>query len=203
MIEKISLYLTNKIRKEMPDVDDDRADAINFGLQIMIGEIPKMLIMLLIAYTLGVLKTTLVTVIVLMPYRGFSGGFHLKTHIGCIVSTCLFYCGISILAEKIILLNIIKYLLVGIAFIYGIIMIWLYAPADTEDVPILSKRVRRQKKILSYISFVIGLIIAIFIKNNLICNIIVFGYIVQTFMITKIAYRLTNNKYGYEVYENA
>ena len=81
-------------------------------------------------------------------------------------------------------------------------MIKKYAPADTEDVPILSKKVRKQKQILSYISFIIGLAIALVIKNNIISNIIIFGYLMQTCMITKLAYRLSNNKYGYEVYEN-
>ena len=89
-----------------------------------------------------------------------------------------------------------KYLIVSI------IMIKLYAPADTENVPILSKKVRQQKQVLSYITFIVGLAVALIIKNNIVSNIIIFGYLMQTCMITKLAYRLTNNKYGYEVYEN-
>lgn len=95
MIEKITQSLTNKIRKKMPEVDDERAEVINYGLQILLGEIPKIFIMFGIAYLLGILKLTLLTFIILMPYRGFSGGFHLKTHIGCIISTCTFYCGVA------------------------------------------------------------------------------------------------------------
>ena len=82
-------------------------------------------------------------------------------------------------------------------------MIKLYAPADTEDVPIISKKVRKQKMILSYLFFIIGLIISVVVPSNIISNIIIFGYFIQTCMITRIAYKLTNNKYGYEVYENA
>lgn len=203
MIDKITQSLTNKIRQEMPDVDDERAEVINYGLQILLGEVPKFFIMLMIAYLLGVLKLSLITFIILLPYRGASGGFHLKTHIGCIVSTCLFYCGTAILAQNIILANNIKYIFVLIAFMFGISMIKLYAPADTEEVPILSKKVRKQKQILSYIFLTVGLIIAVIINNNIISNIIIFGYILQTCMITRVAYRITNNKYGYEVYENA
>ena len=82
-------------------------------------------------------------------------------------------------------------------------MIKLYAPADTEDVPIISKKVRKQKMILSYLFFIIGLIISVVVPSNIISNIIIFGYFIQTCMITRIAYKLTNNKYGYEIYENA
>ena len=35
MIEKITQSLTNKIRKKMPEVDDERAEVINYGLQIL------------------------------------------------------------------------------------------------------------------------------------------------------------------------
>ena len=202
MIDKITEFLTNKIRKEMPDVDDERAEVINYGLQILLGEVPKFFIMLIIAYFLGVFKMTLITFLIIMPCRMFSGGFHLKTHIGCIISTCTFYCGVAFLAEKIAINEIARYSLIIATLIFGIIMIKLYAPADTEDVPILSKKVRKQKQIMSYVCLIVGLIISAVIKNNTISNIIIFGYIVQTFMITKLAYKLTNNKYGYEVYSN-
>ncbi len=202
MIDKITEFLTNKIRKEMPDVDDERAEVINYGLQILLGEVPKFFIMLIIAYFLGVFKMTLITFLIIMPYRMFSGGFHLKTHLGCIISTCTFYCGIAFLAKNIVLNEIARYSLIIATLIFGIIMIKLYAPADTENVPILSKKVRKQKQIMSYVCLIVGLIISAVIKNNTISNIIIFGYIVQTFMITKLAYKLTNNKYGYEVYSN-
>ena len=202
MIEKITEFLTNKIRKEMPDVDDERAEVINYGLQILLGEVPKFFIMLLIAYALGLLKLSLITFLIIMPYRMFSGGFHLHTHIGCIISTTTFYCGVAFLSKVILLNYIAKYVLIACVTIFGIVMIKFYAPADTEDVPILSSKIRRQKQILSYITFIIGLAFALFIRNNVISNIIIFGYFTQTFMITKLAYKLTNSKYGYEAYEN-
>ncbi len=202
MIDKITESLTNKIRKEMPDVDDERAEVINYGLQILLGEVPKIFIMLGIAYILGVFKLSLITFLILLPYRTFSGGFHLKTHIGCIISTCTFYCGTALLSKNIILDDVIKYFLVFAIGIFGIIMIKLYAPADTEEVPIISKKVRKQKQLLSYISFVIGLIVSLVINNSIISNILIFGYLVQTCMITRFAYKITNNKYGYELYEN-
>ena len=202
MIEKITEFLTNKIRKEMPDVDDERAEVINYGLQVLLGEIPKFFIMLLIAYALGLLKLSLITFLIIMPYRMFSGGFHLHTHIGCIISTTTFYCGVAFLSKVIVLNDIAKYALIACVAIFGIVMIKLYAPADTEDVPILSGKIRKQKQILSYITFIIGLVFALFIRDNIISNIIIFGYLAQTFMITRLAYKFTNSKYGYEVYEN-
>lgn len=200
MIDKITESLTCKIRKKMPEIDDERAEVINFGLQVLLGEIPKFFIMLAIAYILGILKLTLITFFILLPYRGASGGFHLKTHIGCIITTCTFYCGIAFLSKIIQLENIEKYIFILLVGIFGIIMIKKYAPADTENVPILSKRIRKQKQIQSYIFLIVELVIAGIIKNDVLTNIIIFGYFAQTCMITKWAYKITNNKYGYEVY---
>ena len=79
-------------------------------------------------------------------------------------------------------------------------MVHLYAPADTENVPILSKQERKQKKLLSYIFLSVALFIATLIPNNEISNILVLGYFVQSLTITRFAYKITSNKYGYEVY---
>jgi len=200
MIDNICMFLTNKIRKEMPEIDDEKAEVINYGLQNIVGEIPKFFIVLIIGFLLGIFKETLITFLLILPYRGTSGGCHMKTHFGCIVLSSLLFCGVAYLAKHIVLLTYIKYLLIGITFIFGIIMIKLYAPADTENVPILSKKDRKKKQNLSYIIFSIGLVLAIFIQDNTISNILLFGYLMQTLTITKLAYKLTDNKYGYEVY---
>ena len=203
MIDTICTFLTNRIRKEMPEIDDDRAEVINYGLQNIVGEIPKIFLLFIIAFVLGIFKEVLFMFIVLIPYRGASGGFHLKTHLGCILGTTAFYCGNVLLSQHIVLDDITKYIFIAIGWIFGMVMIKLYAPADTENVPILSKKDRKKKQMIAYITYSIGLIVALFIQNNVISNILLFGNLLQTLTITKLAYRLTKNKYGYEVYGDA
>ena len=203
MLDKICTFLTQKIRKEMPDIDDDRAEAINFGLQNLFGEIPKTFVMLLLAYILGIFQWALFTFVALYIYKGASGGVHLKTHIGCLLFTCTFYCIIPFISKYIVMIDIIKYIVIGSVWIFGMIMIKLYAPADTESVPILSKKVRKKKQTVSYISFTIALLVALVVPNNTICNILILANLFQTITITKFVYKITNNKYGYEVYGDA
>lgn len=200
MIDRICDYLTNKIRKQMPEVDDERAEVINYGIHLVVGEIPKTFIFIAIAALLGVLKEFFIAMLVIFPYRAFSGGFHLKTHIGCILGTSIMYCGIAYVSQFQLFDNNIKYILIPIVWVFGIIMCKLYAPADTENVPILRKKDRRIKQILSYITLTITLVIGIVIDNYIISNIIILGMLVQSITITRIAYKLTNNKYGYEAY---
>lgn len=203
MIDKFCTFLTNKIRKEMPEIDDERAEIIMYGLQNIIGEMPKGIIILLIAYLLGLFKLTLLAVLFIAPYRCVSGGVHMKTHLGCIIYTLILYSGTALIGKYVVLTGMIKYVTAFIIWIFCMIMIKLYAPADTENVPILRKKERLQKQIFSYIILTIEFIIALVINNSVITSIIIFGSLIQTFTITRFAYNITKNKYGYEVYANA
>ena len=126
----------------------------------------------------------------------------MKTHIGCIVYTLILYSGSALLGKYIILTGISKYITAFIVWTFCMIMIKLYAPADTENVPILMEKERKQKQIFSYIALTVEIIIAIFISNTTIAGIIIFGDFIQTLTITRFAYKITNNKYGHEVYAN-
>ena len=200
MIDKFCAYLTKKIRKEMPEVDDERAEVIMYGLQNIIGELPKGIIILIIAYILGIFKLTVISILIIAPYRCVSGGVHMKTHIGCIIYTLLLYSGSSLLGKYIVLTGNAKIMLAIVVWIFCMIMIKLYAPADTENLPILRKKERKQKQIISYIIITSEILIAIFIKNTTISGIIIFGDLIQTLTITRIAYKVTHNKYGHEIY---
>ena len=200
MVDKICDYLTNKIRKQMPEVDDERAEIINYGIHLVIGEIPKTFVFIGIAAVLGVLKEFFISMLVIFPYRAFSGGVHLKTHLGCLIATSIMYCGIAYVSQFQLFNNNVKYILIPFVWVFGMAMCKLYAPADTENVPILRKKDRRVKQILSYIVLTITLGIGAVINNYMVSNIIILGMFIQSLTITRIAYKLTNNKYGYEVY---
>lgn len=201
MIEKICNKITFKIRKKMPEIDEERAEVINYGLQLIIGEIPKTFVLLIVAYLCGVLKLSIIALLAIMPYRATSGGVHLKTHIGCIIGTSLFYVGSSLLSKYIVLEPLyIKYILIAITWIFSMVMIKLYAPADTENVPILRKKERTLKRNFSYITMSLTLIASMLIKDAVISNLLIFLTIFQTIWISKFIYILTNNKYGYEEY---
>lgn len=200
MIDKFCEYLTNKIRKDNPEIDDERAEIIKYGLQIMVGEVPKIFIMALIAWVLGILKWTLVCFALMLPYRMYSGGFHLKTHIGCIIGTSLMYTGNAFISQQFEMDLVTKIVYAVFMWIFAMSMIYMYAPADTEDVPIVSKKERKKRKYFSYVIVSVMIVLGVVIKENIISNMILLGVLLQTFSITRFAYNITNNKYGYEEY---
>ncbi len=200
MIEKLCGLILKKMRKKMPEITDEKGEIILYGLQLIMGEAPKMILLFVISFIFGFGLEMLFVYFAIMPYRTVSGGFHLHTHLGCIIGSVLFYYGNIMLSNLLVLDNIEKYILVALSLIFGILMVSIYAPADTENVPIISKKERKTKKILSYITLVLTLAASLIIQNQVYANILIIGTIIQTLSITRLAYRLTKNKYGYEVY---
>ena len=201
MIDNICSYLTNKMKIRMPDINEEKAEILDYGLHLIIGEIPKVFIMIGLAFLLGVGELSILAFLLILPYRSFSGGFHLKTHLGCILCTTSFYAGTALLSKYITLTEPVKYIAIIAVWIFGMFMIKLYAPADTENVPVISKKEKRKRKIASYIMLSISLLAAAIIPNRIISNILLFGMLIQTLSITRLAYKITKNKYGYEEYE--
>ncbi len=201
MIDKFCDWVTNKIKQDVDNIDEEKELVINFGVRLIFGELPKILLLFIIGFLLGIGWYTLIFFLLLCPYRSFTGGFHLKTHLGCIITTSILYLGPILLAKYLpIQQDYILYIMSGIVAVFSIFIISKYAPADTENIPILTKKERKSKKIKACISLIILMAIIIFYPNKLISYILVYGIFLQNLTVLPIAYKLTNNKHGYEVY---
>ena len=202
MIDKICNYLTAKIRSEMPELDDERAEAINYGLQLLVGEMPKIILLCAIAFIFKIGPLVVFAYITMLPYKVVAGGFHLKTHIGCTLGTFIVYFGNVFLSKFIAMELSVKYVVIVLAEMFAILMISIYAPADTVNLPILREKERKIKKILSYIFATITLLAALIISNNVLSNILIINVLIESVSISRLAYKLTRNEYGYEAYSN-
>ena len=200
MVDKICEYLIKKMQEEMPDMDKEKSEIVMYGLQLIIGEIPKLIILFLVAIIFKIGWFVIFAYITMLPYKIVAGGFHLKTNIGCTIGTFIVYFGNVILSKYLTLEPLYKYLIIFIVWIFSIIMISLYAPADTINLPILRKKERKQKKILSYLFASLTLILAIIIKDNTFSNILIFNVLIESICISELAYKITKNKYGYKEY---
>lgn len=201
MIEKICESITKKIQEQMPEVDNERAEVIKYGLEIIIGEIPKLILLVVVAIILKIGWLVVFAYLTMLPYKVMAGGFHLKTNIGCLIGTFTVYYGNVLISKYMVIEPIyLKYIIIIATWIFSIIMISLYAPADTINLPILRKKERKTKKILSYIFATIMLIGSLVIKNNTLANILLINVIVESVCISRLAYKITKNEYGYENY---
>jgi len=201
MIDKFCDWITMKIKSKMPEIDEEKELIINFGVRLIFGEIPKIILLFIIGFLLGLGWQTMLIFFLIAPYRSFVGGFHLKTHIGCIITTLILYIGPVIFAKYVqIPFDYILYILVGIIALFSIIVIFKYAPADTENIPILSKKERKSKKIKGYIALTILLSIILFSPDKTFSYMLIYAMFLENLTALPISYKLTNSKYGYEVY---
>lgn len=204
MVDKICDMLMQRVELKMPEVDEERAEIIRYGFELMIGEFPKIVLMFIIAILLGKIKYFLISIAIICPYRIYSGGVHLKTHIGCFFATTLLYLGNVYMAELLTFPNIYtKYIAMIIVYAFAISMICLYAPADTDTVPILRRKDRNMKKIISIIIVSIVVIYSLITKNTIISNLCIVGIFIQTITITKGIYKIFNVKLGYLEYKKS
>ena len=200
MIDKFCNFLTSKIKENVENIDEEKELIINFGVKLIFGELPKIIILFIIGFILGIGWYTLILFFLLAPYRSFTGGFHLKTHLGCMITTSILYLIPIILAKFISIPQNFLYLSVILIGILSIILITKYAPADTENIPILSIKERKSKKIKAYIALAVLLIISVLSPDKIISWMLIYGIFLQNLTILPISYKLTKNKHGYEVY---
>ena len=196
-MDAICDWIVGKMQSEMPDIDHERAEIIKYGLQLIIGEFPKLIILFGLGFAFRVGWLTLFAFVSILPYRMVAGGFHLNTHIGCLICTVGYYIGNVFLSKYLAVFSVnIKYISIILITILSIINIYFYAPADTINVPILRKKERKVKKILSYIFGIGTLLSAIIIKNQMIAYILIINVLFETIAISPIAYKITKNEYS-------
>ena len=87
------------MKKKMPEITDEQGEAILYGLQLLVGEAPKMILLFGVSFICGFGLEMLFAYFAIMPYRTASGGFHLHTHLGCIIGSVVFYYGIIVISK--------------------------------------------------------------------------------------------------------
>ena len=201
MVDKICDKLMTRVKAKMPEVDQERAEIIRYGFELLIGEVPKMFFVLILAIILGKFKYFVISVIIIGLYRTFSGGVHMRTHIECFIATTSLYLGNVYISELLEFPNIyIKLILAILIYIFAVTMIILYAPADTDTVPILIRKERNQKRNISIIIATVSMILSFIVRDNTISNMFLLGIFLQTLTITKFTYDICKAKFGYLEY---
>jgi len=189
--KKLSAICVKFISKNLVKSNEE-LEEIDYGIQVILINIFKLTILFLSAHFLGILSNTIIAVISFTSIRIFASGVHASSNLKCTITNMILFIGNAYLSMQIIL-N--KYIIICI-FILSLILIIIYAPADTEDRPLISIILRKKLKIYSII---ITLLIGIVILNcndHIFLNIIIFSLLEESFLITPIAYYIFNRKYN-------
>lgn len=193
--DKISSKITNFIASYTNTSKED-LEKINYGLLVIILNFFKLVLLLATAYILGVLNYTVLSLLVFGALRIFASGPHSDSSLKCIILNYIFFLGDVYLS---IYLKTNIYILTTI-FLVSIILILLYAPADTAKRPIVSAKLRKKLKIYSLSTAIAFFIICLFNNNMIVKNIIIFAILEESICLTPFFYKISGK--SYKNYEN-
>lgn len=178
--------------KNNTSTSDEDLEKIHYGILVILLTIFKSIILFTAAYFFGILQYTFIAYLVFAILRTFASGVHANSTLQCIIINYIFLFGnvylSSILQKNVIVLSIL--------FLISFMLVLLYAPADTEERPLISIKLRRTLKAKSIIVVIIFYILALYIDGSVYANLITFSTLEEALVITPIAYRLFGKKYA-------
>lgn len=182
----------SNIKKNKPDLNEEQLEIIEYGLEGLYLTIIKIIIILLLAIVLDILKETVLMIIFYNVTRFFTFGLHAKTSTACLITSLLLFIGGTYLATYLQIPLIVKIILSVIC----LILICIYAPADTEKRPLINPKKRKRFKIQSIIISIIMGVLIIYLNDSYISNFMVIGQLEAVIMILPITYKIYGLPYN-------
>ncbi|MCT1350943.1 accessory gene regulator AgrB [Staphylococcus epidermidis] len=166
-IEQFAQYLQRK-----NNLDHIQFLKVRLGMQVVVGNIEKTVVLYGLSYFFDLLIFTFLTHISYFLLRIFAHGAHAKTSLQCHIQNILYFIFIPWLVLHFSLGTNIFYFLAIISFL----LVISFAPAATKKQPI-PKHLLKKKKVLSILSFIIIITIALTLeevfKKNVISGVVI------------------------------
>lgn len=196
-MKKVFLEKSLNLIKNYYSYDDIKLQEIKYGLETLYITITKTVVIFALALLLNIFKELMIMMVFYGFLRLFAHGLHAKKSWQCWVTSVPLFLILPYLSTILLIPKEI-YLVLG-TFIT--IMIYFYAPADTEKKPIVNKKRRMFFKITSTVISIIYLVLIYFLKNNILINIIFSSMLVELVLISPLTYKIFNLKYNnYKTY---
>ncbi len=170
-----------------------------FGLELLLGDMIKLILILTLAQLLGIFPEVLVIMVSAGILRLASGGEHCSAYYRCLVggSICFLllgelvhYLNYLLAGQAVILIALLSFLLVEL-------ILWKYAPGDTENKPITEaaakKRFKRWSLVIGLLYFIIMMLCAGFQSTSAFVLPLAVGMLEQTFTVSPWGYRFLHS----------
>lgn len=197
LYNKVVEGLTEYVVKNTKDKSEDDIEILKYGIEVIIMNVSKLVIIFVIMLLLGLFKECIIITVVYGGIRSFGSGLHVKGFLKCLIFSTLHFLFMIFTAYSVDFDIMIK-----IPAALGLItLIALYAPADTEEKPYLDRTVRiaLKKKAVAvsalysvlWITGVVGVYSGFFIS----------AIIGQIILIHPLTYKIAGRRYNNYLYE--
>lgn len=195
MKEKFIVSIVNLAKRNKEYSNEDVA-VMRYALEGIYLTFTKILVITLIACLLGLFKEYMWFVILYIPLRSVSFGWHANTTKECWVVSILAFILIPYIFSIITINEITKIILLT----FSILVFALYSPADTKKRPIVNKKRRLLFKVVSLIITLVYCCYS-FKHSNLISNLMIASLLYQSLLINPLIYKITHQEFNnYKTY---
>lgn len=195
MKEKFIASVVN-LAKRNKEYSNEDVEVMRYALEGIYLTFTKILVITLIACLLGLFKEYMWFVILYIPLRSVSFGWHANTTKECWVVSILAFILIPYIFSIITINEITKIILLT----FSILGFALYSPADTKKRPIVNKKRRLMFKVASLIITLVYCCYS-FKHSNLISNLMIASLLYQSLLINPLIYKITHQEFNnYKTY---
>ncbi len=174
---------------------DEELEVIQYGIEVFFINLFKIAFLFIVAFLLKVAHYLLVLFICYGFIRVFAAGVHAPSTFLCTILSFVFFLGGTYIALYVPMNFAVR---IGL-FILAFLLLIKYAPADTEERPLISRRHREKLKMQSLLAASVLFLIMILIKNETYKNLITSGVMLESIFITPVIYFILGK--GYRNYE--
>lgn len=170
---------------------DEQIEEIRYGLEGLYLTFTKLVIILIISFIFHITKELIILLILFNILRFTGFGFHARTSLECLFCSTVLLIGLPI---TIFYLKLGKIPLLIIGFI-SLIVLSIYAPADTVKRPLPNKKKRKIRKISTIILSLIFIISSYFINDYKLSSLFIVSTLLEAIMVSPLIYKLFKQPY--------
>ena len=173
------------------EYSNEEIENMRYSLEGLYLTFTKLIVIFSLAIILGIFKEVIILLILFNIIRFTGFGFHAKTSMECLITSTLLFVGIPYLVLY-LEPNKITLLVIGII---SLIILSIYAPADTIKRPLPNKKKRLYRKIGTIVIASIFITISFFIKNNTISYLLIIALFIESIMVSPLIYKIFGQPY--------
>lgn len=193
-MERLAKDITVKLNSKL-NKDGIELQKLNLGVEIILINLSKFIIIIGVAYYFNLLKEVLLMIIVFSSLRKRAFGLHAKNSVVCTMTSLIVFVFGSYISYY---LKFNNYVIVTIFTIINILL-YKYAPADTEVHPLLNLKLRKKLKKEAMLTGTFLMLVALLIPSQAVKTMIALSAISQVISTLPITYKILNR--GYKNYE--
>lgn len=191
-MKKAILNLSLEFISKYNNYSEEDLNKLQYGLEGLYLTISKVIVILILSIILGIWKEVILLLILFNFLRFLGFGVHAKKS-----SECLIFSTICFVIFPLAFLNIqiSKLWFLSIGIICTIIL-FLFAPADTEKRPFPKTKKKLFRKIMTTFLSIVYLLIALLINNNTLSTLLFLAIIIESIFVNPLTYKFLNQPYN-------